>query len=444
MRRASSFVIVCAVVAGASSIGCPKAEYIPTDAALPPEPGQTLVVDMGDAARTSLEAAMKQGIVVVAYDTNKDKPRFDFLFDCRVDGSYGFIGTSTRSRVVKLTREQDIAANLPLSAINPTLRGQVGGELHNGGAIDIAYMTVGQRTTTRTSVSRAMLQGTCDGATHAVRAATVGAFAMVKGAHDQRKAAVDIFGASASAGGSEIKSDEKRDGDPKACDAASPDADKPPAQCGAPIYLRLMKIDAVQKIDPRVDDQPCPVGYARDNDGTCTSGGGPHECKISESADCEAQCSAGNLPSCGILGFLKHYGEHGVTKDHAAARVLYKKACDGGAQFGCAGLGVFFAMEGNIAEAVRLFKVGCKAGNARACGNLGTAYGKGDGVELDERHAMELFRKACGGGDANACANLGRAYEKGAAGAPDMAAAMRAYKQACDGDEQDGCARVKQ
>lgn len=434
MRRAAFVLVV-----GLSSTGCPKAEAPGIAEALPPEPGQTLVVDMGDAARTSLEAAMKQGIVLVAYDAK----RFEFLFDCRVEGSYGFIGTSTRSRVVKLTREQDIAANLPLTAINPTLRGQVGGELHKGGAIDIAYMTVGQRTTTRTSVSRAMLKGTCDGATHAVRAATVGAFAMVKGAHDQRKAAVEIFGAKAAAGGAETMSDEKRDGDPKACETASPDAEKPPAQCGAPIYLRLMKIDAIEKIDPRVDDQPCPAGFARDNDGTCSSAVGPHECKRSEPQDCDAQCNAGNAASCGILGFLQHYGE-GVAKDEAAARAHYKKACDGGAQFGCAGVGVFFAMEGSFAEATKLFKVGCDAGNARACGNLGTAYGKGDGVEKDERRAMELFRKACGGGDASACANLGRAHEKGAGGAPDMAAAMRAYKQACDGGELDGCARVKQ
>jgi hypothetical protein len=420
--------------------GCPDPVPPRVEEALPPEPGQTLVVDMGDGARSNLEAGMKQGLVVVRYNATS----FDFLFNCQVDGTYGFIGTTTRSRVVKLTREQDIAANLPLSAINPTLRGQVGGELHKGGAIDIAYMTVGQRTTTRTSVSRGMLHGECDGATHVVRAATVGAFAMVKGAHDERKSAVEIFGIKAGANGAATMSDEKRDGDAKACDAATPDADKPPAQCGAPIYLRLMMIDSRERIDSRVDDQPCPTGYGRSDDGTCTKAGGPHECKMSEPNDCDAQCSVGNAASCGIFGFLKQYGGKGVAVDEAAARALYKKACDGGAQFGCAGLGVFFAKEGNFNEAVPLFKTGCDAGNARGCANLGVAYGTGQGVPRDELRAVELFKRACGGGDANACANLGRAYEKGAGGTPDMAAALRAYKQACDGGEEDVCARVKQ
>jgi TPR repeat protein len=421
-------------------IGCPGNPVGPdgagpgTSDAIPPEPGQTLVVDMGDAARTSLEANMKSNVIVVAYDPNPTKPRFDFLFDCTVDGSYGFIGTTTRSRVVKLQKEQDIGANLPLSAINPVWRVNASAEIKRGGSIDIAYFTVGQKATTRTSVSRSMLKGSCDGATHFVRAVTIGAFAVAKTGHDERKSAIDVFGIAAHANGSATASDQKTDGDPNACSSASPDADKPPPQCGAPIHIRLLKIDSKNGSEVRVDDQPCPAGFGRADDGTCTQGG-PHECRMADPSDCEAQCGTGNAASCGILGYLKQYGERGVAKDEGAARGLYKKACDGGAQFGCAGLGVFFAMEGNFAEATKLFKVGCDAGNARACGNLGASYGRGEGVEKDEGRALQLFKKACGGGDANACANLGRGLQKSG----DMAGAKRAYKQACDGGEQDGC-----
>jgi hypothetical protein len=447
---AGTLVAVGAVVSFACGGPGPLPPPISTPEALPPEPGQTLVVDMGDGARTSFEAAMKTGLVVVAYAPG-DKPRFEFLFDCAVEGSYGFIATTTRSRVVKVKREQDLGANLPFSALNPTWRASIGAEMHNGASIDIAYFTVGQRTTTRTTVPRAMLKGSCDGATHFVRAVTVGAFAVARGAHNEQKSAIDIFGIAAKSGGSATASDQKTDGDPTACSSASPEAEKPPPQCGAPVHIRLVKIDegvaefggGGASVVSGVDDAPCPAGFGRADDGSCTQGG-PHECRINEASDCDAQCAAGNASSCGILGYLKQYGERGVAKDEAAARVLYKKSCDGGAQFGCAGLGVFFAIDGNFAESTKLFKVGCDAGNARACANLGTAYGLGQGVDKDEGRAIALFKKACAGGDATACTNLGRAYQKGAAGAPDVAAAKRAYKRACEGGDQDGCALSKQ
>ena len=97
-------------------------------------------------------------------------------------------------------------------------------------------------------------------------------------------------------------------------------------------------------------------------------------------------------------GELDSAGEHHISTwlDWARASAYFAPGALVGGVIGNliirpvnAGLGVFFAMEGNIAEAVRLFKVGCDAGNARGCGNLGTAYGKGDGVDKELPRAWD-------------------------------------------------------
>ena len=75
------------------------------------------------------------------------------------------------ARLVGMSTDE-VQANLPLSG------GSIGGGLQRGSTLDIAMMLVGKKRTTKDGVTKEDLQGSCDGATHYVRGAMVGAFAM--------------------------------------------------------------------------------------------------------------------------------------------------------------------------------------------------------------------------------------------------------------------------
>src|SRR5262245_66516470 len=60
--------------------------------------GEPLVVDWKDEQRGDLEIAMKQGVAVVAYSCQGIK----LLPDCKVEGSYGFMGMTKKESVVRL------------------------------------------------------------------------------------------------------------------------------------------------------------------------------------------------------------------------------------------------------------------------------------------------------------------------------------------------------
>src|SRR5262249_36633378 len=148
----------------------------------------------------------------------------------------GFIGMTRREQVVRLANADEVAANLPLSGAS------ISGELQRGATLDIAMMIVGKKRTTWDTPTRDDLKGSCDGASHFVRGAIVGAFAMGTGSEAKVRAAAEIFGASASAGSSSSKQTQNRDGDITDCQKATPDAPSAPPQCGAPIRLVLAPI----------------------------------------------------------------------------------------------------------------------------------------------------------------------------------------------------------
>ncbi len=94
-------------------------------------------------------------------------------------------------------------------------------------------------------------------------------------------------------------------------------------------------------------------------------------------ADLEKSCQAGKARACDELGNLFHDG-FGVHRDDARAAELFRKACKGKSRDGCADDARASALgEGQTANAKaalpRLEQM-CKAGNARACGNLGDLF----------------------------------------------------------------------
>ena len=136
---------------------------------------EPLVVDLAPEQRGDLEIAMRSGVAVVAHDCKSLR----LLRDCHIAGDYAFMGMTTKQEMIRLESSDEIKANLPLSGA--VLVAKLSGELDTGSTLDIALVLVGKRRTTWAKASRSDLVGQCDGATHYVRGAMVGAFAMETG-----------------------------------------------------------------------------------------------------------------------------------------------------------------------------------------------------------------------------------------------------------------------
>jgi uncharacterized protein len=393
--------------------------------------GQPLIVDWKPNERGDLEVAMKDGVAIVAYSCSGIK----LLADCRLDGDYGFIGMTRREQVVRLAGADELRANLPLSGV------QLSSELQRGMSLDIAMMMVGKKRTTWTTPTKGDLKGTCDGATHFVRGAIVGAFAMSTGSQAKVRAAAEIFGAGTEGASESSKQTQNRDGDVGDCQKAAPDSEQPPAQCGAPIRLVLAPLAAAPATTPPPDvaaEIGCPAGMVF-ADGKCTTKAATeaYECKPNELEDCRAQCDKGNAASCGIIG------EHQAQRGDAGAAELLKKGCDGGHARSCATLGKQLVSGANAdpATAVRLFEKSCQAGDAGGCRELGRAYLAGTApLTKDENRAGVLLRQACDGADIQSCSTLAEMAEDGKGGPVDGVRAGQLYKRACDGGLAEACA----
>jgi hypothetical protein len=122
---------------------------------------------------TELEALMRRSVAVVAYSCGEVKP----LKECRVPGEYSFAGSQPKSSKTQLHSEQDAETMFPGWGVTPGLR------LRAGESADVDLVTVGELRANLDRVARGDLQGQCEGATHVVRGATIGAFAVaLKGA----------------------------------------------------------------------------------------------------------------------------------------------------------------------------------------------------------------------------------------------------------------------
>jgi TPR repeat protein len=395
---------------------------------------------------------MHDGVAVVAYSCSGIK----LLKACHVEGAYGYLGMTKREQVVRLQDADEVRANLPLSGLK--IAGEIGGEMSRGATIDIALITVGKRRTTWQGPTRDDLKGDCDGATHFVRGASVGAFAVQTGTRAEAKTSVQIFGAGAGGGSSSAKDVDDKEGDPGACATASPDSTSAPPQCGAAVRLELVAIGESRAKNPpkqpdkpaadehpaaEAQEEPCPQGLVL-VDGKCTAPteDKPHLCDVSDQADCQKQCDRGHAGSCGALGAIFQGRTHEYTKALAAL----KKGCDGGDVRSCVNLGDMtldgVGTKADPAAAAPLFDRGCTSGDAIGCARLGFLYRAGNGVAHDDARAAKLLRKACDGGQARACGELGLMTRDGAGLAADSNAATTLLRRGCDGGDARSCTLV--
>ena len=378
--------------------------------------------------------------------------------------------------------EDDLSVNLPLSV------GKLGAEVQSGRSIDLALVLVGMRSTTVDAVDRAALTGNCEGATHFLQTASLGAFSMATGSIGKAAAVAELFKVGASGSSEASRKAMNTDGSLDACRSADPDAKKPPAQCGSPLSVELHPIAAKSapsakgadagnkagKAKGSPEENPCPTGFNFAN-GICTrAADAAHLCDPHDVNDCKTQCEKGNAPSC------YNYGVSLDSEDKARPGVV-RKACDGGHALACGYYGVLIFDEdaakkeaanpinveatkyarmscsmgsgegcrwlgdmlwgwgtrrpmADPVEAAKAYDRSCSLGENGACWDLSDMYAAGQGVRRDPKHAIELLDRACQG-DTYYCTKLGEALSSPDAGElQDFDRAFRAARKACRAD----------
>jgi len=111
----------------------------------------------------------------------------------------------------------------------------------------------------------------------------------------------------------------------------------------------------------------------------------------------------------------------------------------------CDELRGIFEREGPIALAAAgasVDAVRCETGDAPACGQLGRAYERGEGVGADLPRSAELYRKGCDGGHAWSCYALGFSYRGGEGVARSDERAVALFRQACVADYAPACGQL--
>jgi uncharacterized protein len=403
-----------------------------------------LVVDWKPEQRVDLEVAMSEGLAVVSYTCKG----MELLSDCRVEGTYGFKGVVLKQQVIRLADADEIKMNLPLSGAQ--LVAQLDSELDRGATLDLATALIGNLTSTRFAVNRPELKGSCEGATHFVRGANVGAFVMQAGNRATLATTATLFGAGAGAGSTSSRLSRVEDGRLDACkvlDQANAATSSPPPNCGALIRLHLVPIAAGTAGAPAptaAAETACPEGMVL-SEGKCTKpqAGVVHECQKSDAKDCTLQCDKGDRASCHELGRLYQDGASGVAKDPTRARTLFERSCGMDHGGGCSDFGITLltgdATAKDPPKAAQSFERACKLGEANGCFNLANLYYEGVGVTADKAKAFSLYEQACNAGKAAGCINLGAAYDDGEGVTVDKVKAFSLFKRACEGDEAIGC-----
>jgi tetratricopeptide (TPR) repeat protein len=191
------------------------------------DPDNPFVVEWSGANLSALEAASQQGLVVVSYDCSALK----VLTNCKAEGTYTLAALTPSRDGFEVSSKEELFARLPLGALS------LQGEVSQSRSLRLDYVITGQKRATPERPKR--VSGKCDGATHFIKAITVGAFALDARAGSSVGAGLTIGGVGGGAGTSGESKRLKGSGDVAACD--TDDAIARP-RCVAPLQVRLEAI----------------------------------------------------------------------------------------------------------------------------------------------------------------------------------------------------------
>jgi hypothetical protein len=398
------------------------------------------IADWEDGDRASLEAAMKKGVAVVNYSCEGVK----VLSACRAKGDYKYAAVSRKERVVEMKDAQSVAANLSI----PTVPASFKSDMSQGRSLNLAYVMTGVRSTAVAKLTKADLEGACDGATHFIYDSSVGAFAMGTASEGSMRVAADVFkvgGAEAKGGGS--KTAQVSDGDISACKSSTADDEKPVSGCEALVRLTLIPIgDANRVVRPgAVDARGCEPGFVYSGD-ACTKAGDAKTflCDANNFRQCVEQCQKGDDGSCGRVGtyFIEAYSNVDVKsrltdeesdfmeKNKASWLPRFIAACDAGEANACTAAS--WSTAGDKAKKAVFREKACLGGEGWACDDL-------EGVLTLDRYT-KVLRTSCDRGAPLACTFLGELFlglrQEGPVRIP---SALEAFERGCTGGSFRAC-----
>jgi TPR repeat protein len=350
--------------------------------------------------------------------------------------------------VTQLVNSDELHANLPHASHKFDLT--IESKFSRGGALDLASIVVGTMSSLRRFVKSQDLLGDCQGATHIVAGAEIGASALLPGKLGQMRSVTNAFDAATEERlNSPAQTVAHVIGDPKICKEATPAARPAVQRCAAPIRLHLSKIGATP--EPASDKfAAVPTECARGlvmSRGKCAHlmAAEVHQCDPSDSKDCAEQCQRGDARSCFILGVSYERGDRGAA-DMAKAAALYGQACDGGDAAGCFNLGVITesgrGAPRDLRRAAASYEKACEGGEARGCLGLGIMRETGAGVPEDLVHAVTLYERACDASIRVACDRLAQVCRSEKRNSPELRRTMQSYKDTCYGGEPANCASL--
>ena len=256
--------------------------------------------------------------------------------------------------------------------------------------LQLKYALVGRKGSPLPEVLKSDLSGSCDGATHFVRAALLGAFELGTSTEGAASGSAKVLGAGAETSSRSARSMNRKAGRLNACVSTS-ESTSPPQHCENLVQLQLAPVVAKASLESGDDssegtdraeaaETPCSDGYVLTAKGCRRkSGATAYLCKSKNRAECEAQCDKGSAESC-----------------HNAARAQYRK-----------GVHSDYKLARKAARA--WFDKGCQGGYVPSCSSLAGLLRIG--VNGDKKRARKLYQKACRSGYANACMALARAAE---------------------------------
>jgi hypothetical protein len=196
-----------------------------------------LIIEWPATDRASLESRLRRGLVVVRYESCV----VEVLRDCAApSGGYDYLGITRKNDQITIRSTDELYANMPLTAV------ELEAKLAKAGELNVSMALVGNYEAQRARFDISELQGRCQGATHVIAAAQVGAFAFYAGSAAEIGTEVQVenvvgVGGRSTAGREFIN----RDGDASACQSSTPSDTVPPNECGALLRLELSALDGV-------------------------------------------------------------------------------------------------------------------------------------------------------------------------------------------------------